>query len=92
MLYLSFLPELSLYPVGATLVNNPESSAHYLLGGNLGASLKFELVPGLSLLGNYTKQLLWSGPALDQGDYFRVGLSLDPWRMIAGLQAQQEEH
>lgn len=89
---LSFLPELSLYPVGATLVNNPESSAHYLLGGNLGASLKFELVPGLSLLGNYTKQLLWSGPALDQGDYFRVGLSLDPWRMIAGLQAQQEEH
>ncbi len=88
---LSFLPELSLYPVGATWVNDTSSEAHFLLGGNLGASLKFELVPGLSLTGNYTKQLLWSGPALDQGDYFRIGLSLDPWRMIAGLQNQEDK-
>jgi hypothetical protein len=79
---LTLQPEVSFYPLGIANIEQPQTSAQYLAAGNVGASLKYTLVPGLAVLGSYTRQILWTGPALEQGDYFRVGLSLDPWQML----------
>lgn len=79
---LTLLPEVSVYPAGIANIEQPESGPLYMAGGNLGASLRYSIVPGLAVVGNYTKQVLWTGPALEQGDFLRIGLHLDPWQML----------
>ena len=81
---LSLLPEVSVYPLGLASLEQAANSTLYMAGGHIGASAKYELSPGLSLMANYTKQLLFTGPAFEQGDYVRLGLSLDPWQMLQG--------
>lgn len=79
---LNLLPELSVYPLGMASVEQAANSPLYMAGGHIGASVKYQLSPGLSLMANYTKQLLFTGPAFEQGDYLRLGISLDPWQML----------
>lgn len=82
----SLFPEVTLYPAVVNLVTN--SSPHYMVAGEIGARLRFELVRGVYLVGSYYNQLWYSfGPgAIEDNNFFHLGLSLDPWAIAAGQQ------
>lgn len=80
-------PEASVYPVMFNFVNAPGDPAYYTLAGDVGARLRFEIVPGAYAVAQYNTQLWYSfGPgALENKHYFHLGISIDPWTMAERL-------
>lgn len=79
---LLLLPEISLYPlVLGTVRDEINNPTHLMFAGELGTRLYVKIIPGISAVAHYQKQLWWGSAALDHLDYFGVGLSVDPWGM-----------
>ncbi|HEY9841773.1 MAG: hypothetical protein ACAI44_20640 [Candidatus Sericytochromatia bacterium] len=82
----TLFPEATLYPAMINLLSN--GSPHYMIAGDLGAKLRFEIIPGVYAVGSYYTQLWYSfGPgAFENNHFFQLGLSLDPWAIAERLQ------
>lgn len=83
---ITILPEATLYPVGVLGLNNSSLNAfNFMYGGEIGARLKWEFAPGMSLVGQYRKQIFAGLSFFDNADYINMGLSFDPWQMASIL-------
>ncbi|PKL77019.1 MAG: hypothetical protein CVV27_07310 [Candidatus Melainabacteria bacterium HGW-Melainabacteria-1] len=82
---LSLFPEASLYPLTVNFVT--QNSPHLMLAGDLGAKLRFEIIPGVYAIGSYNTQLWYSfGPgAFENNHFLHLGVSLDPWSLAERL-------
>lgn len=84
---LTLFPELSLYPVSFDFVNRDSNKVQYALAGDLGAKLRFEIVPGAYVVGQYDTQLWYSfgDNGFENNHFFQLGISLDPWTLAERL-------
>ncbi len=80
-----FMPELTAYPLGINFIEN--NGIDYTVAGDLGAKLRFEIVPGAYVVSRYYTQL-WYGFGNNQFEnnhFLQVGVSLDPWTLSERL-------
>lgn len=83
---LALFPEITVYPVMGNFVSS--TNPHYMVAGDIGAKLRFEIIPGLYAVGSYNTQLWYSfGPnAFENNHFLHIGLSVDPWALAERLQ------
>lgn len=84
---LVFMPEATLYPVVLNFIDRPDNRINYTVAGDLGAKLRFEIIPGAYAVARYSTQLWYGfgGGDFENNHFLQVGVSLDPWTLSERL-------
>jgi hypothetical protein len=84
---LTLMPEFTVYPVVLNFIDRPTNAIDYTVAGDLGAKLRFEIIPGAYAVARYSTQLWYGfgGGDFENNHFLQVGVSLDPWTLSERL-------